>query len=91
MTEARVVSLPVPAVVGMAISKGILFLTLRIPFILERGFFGFATLAPKAFAVSIEDPPPMAIIESQPSSLYLTRAFSTLSVVGFATTSEYTE
>ena len=91
ITEASVVSLPVPAVVGMAMSRGIFFLTFKIPFIFESGFPGFASLAPKALAVSMEEPPPMAISESHPSSLYFKRASSTLSVVGFATTSEYTE
>ena len=68
ITEARVVSLPVPAVVGMARRVGMRCLTRRIPPILDRGFFGFAILAPTAFAVSMEEPPPRAMRESQFSS-----------------------
>ena len=62
MTAANVTSLPVPAVVGIAISGGSLCHTLRIPFILERSRFGLTALAPIALAESIADPPPIAII-----------------------------
>jgi hypothetical protein len=46
----------------MAISKGILLLTFSIPFILAIDLFGRATRAAKAFAKSIGEPPPIAIM-----------------------------
>lgn len=62
MTAARVVSLPVPAVVGIAINKGSFRNTFKIPSILSRLFFGLAMRAPTAFAQSIQEPPPKPII-----------------------------
>ena len=40
ITAAKVVSLPVPAVVGIAINKGSFLCTFKMPFILERDWFG---------------------------------------------------
>ena len=91
MTDASVVSLPVPAVVGTAMRRGILLRTLRMPSIFDRGFLGYAILAPTAFAASIEDPPPNPMMASQPSFRYIVLASSTLSVVGLATVLSYTE
>ena len=67
MTAARVVSLPVPAVVGTATSSGVFLRTLRMPRILGMGLFGRAMRAPVALAQSMELPPPKAIRQSQPS------------------------
>ena len=58
MTAARVVSLPVPAVVGTAIRRGRRLWTFKIPFIFAKLCRGFATRAPTALAQSMEDPPP---------------------------------
>ena len=85
MTAASVVSLPVPAVVGTATRRGILFSTLSMPSIFSSGFLGYAILAPTAFAASMDDPPPNPMIAWHPDALKSAAASSTLSVVGFAT------
>ena len=90
MTEASVVSLPVPAVVGTAIRRGIFLRTLSIPSIFESGFLGYAILAPTAFAASMDEPPPKPMMASQSSFIYKALASSTLSVVGLATVLSYT-
>ena len=61
MTAARVVSLPVPAVVGTQISSGSFFHIFKIPSILDNGLLGRASLAPTALAQSMLDPPPNPI------------------------------
>ena len=68
MTAASVVSLPVPAVVGTAMSNGVLRSTLRMPRILCTGLRGRAMRAPQALAQSMELPPPKAMMQSQPWS-----------------------
>ena len=65
ITAARVVSLPVPAVVGIATNKGSFLCTFKIPFILDKDCLGFAILAPTALAQSILEPPPKPMIASQ--------------------------
>ena len=65
ITAARVVSLPVPAVVGMAMSRGSRLWTLRIPFIFARDWCGLAILAPVALAQSILEPPPNPMMARQ--------------------------
>ena len=90
MTAARVVSLPVPAVVGTAKSGGSGRITFKMPFILISGVLGRAMQAPTALAQSIEEPPPKPIRAWQLFSLYKCRASSTLSVVGLATVPSYT-
>ena len=62
ITAARVVSLPVPAVVGIATNKGSFLCTFKIPFILDKDCLGFAILAPTALAQSILEPPPKPMI-----------------------------
>ena len=61
MTAVMVTSLPVPAVVGMAISGGILRHTRSSPLSLPSGLRGKAMRAPVALAQSIDEPPPKAI------------------------------
>ena len=69
MTAARVASLPVPDVVGMAMSGGSFFMTRSSPFILGMGLLGRATRAPMPFAQSMGEPPPSAMIASHLLSL----------------------
>ena len=61
-TAATVASLPVPAVEGIAISKGIRPPTFKIPRIFSMPLRGLATRAAKPFAVSMLEPPPKATI-----------------------------
>ena len=61
MTAARVVSLPVPAVVGTQINNGSFFHIFKIPSIFDSGFLGRTSLAPTALAQSMLDPPPKPI------------------------------
>ena len=82
MTAASVVSLPVPAVVGMAISRGSLCQIFRMPAIFPKGFLGRASRAPTALAQSMGEPPPKATRQSQPLSRYSFSASSTILVVG---------
>ena len=51
-----------PAVVGMAIIRGVALSTRRTPASCARksGLFGYATRAPAALAQSIDEPPPIA-------------------------------
>lgn len=65
MTAARVTSLPVPAVVGMATSGGIGLYTFSNPFNLDNGLLGKAARAPMALAQSMLDPPPRAMMAEQ--------------------------
>ena len=85
ITAARVVSLPVPAVVGIAISRGSFAWTLSIPPSLDRCVLGLAILTPTALAQSMLEPPPKPIMQSHLLSLYMASASSTVSVVGLAT------
>ena len=64
MTAVTVTSLPVPAVVGMAISVGILRKTRKVPFSFAMERLGYAIRAPTAFAQSMGEPPPKAIRHS---------------------------
>ena len=65
ITAAIVVSEPVPAVVGTAMSRGSFFLTWNKPLIEFIDLVGFEILAPAPLAQSIGEPPPKAIIASQ--------------------------
>ena len=89
ITAASVVSLPVPAVVGTAIRRGILLCTFRMPFILARDCFGFAILAPTALAQSILDPPPKPMMALQLLERNKSIASATFFVVGLATVLSY--
>ena len=68
MTAARVVSLPVPAVVGTAMRRGRRRWTFRRPRIWGTLCRGFATRAPAALAQSMEEPPPKAMMAWAPCS-----------------------
>mmetsp|Transcript_34202 Transcript_34202/g.42218 ORF Transcript_34202/g.42218 Transcript_34202/m.42218 type:complete len:216 (-) Transcript_34202:80-727(-) len=87
-TAPKVVSDPVPAVVGIAIKGGIFFLTLNAPAYSLIGL-GFAIYAPTTLAVSIEDPPPNAIIPSQFPSMYAFTPSITTFTVGSGRTLSY--
>ena len=67
ITAARVVSLPVPAVVGTAIKSGSFFRTFKIPASFPRGFPGLTIQMPAALAQSMLDPPPKPMMQSQPA------------------------
>ncbi len=62
MTAARVVSLPVPAVVGAAMSSGVRLRMRSRPPMRCTGWRGLAMRAPMIFAQSITEPPPTAMI-----------------------------
>ena len=68
MTAASVVSLPVPAVVGTAISSGRRRITCSRPSMRFSAFLGRTMRAPSALAQSMEEPPPKAISPWQPCS-----------------------
>ena len=68
MTAARVVSLPVPAVVGTAMVSGVGSRTLRRPRIFRTLFPGRAIRAPTPLAQSITEPPPTAMMAPAPVS-----------------------
>ena len=85
ITAERVVSLPVPAVVGIAVRRGSFLCILRIPFIRARDCFGLAIRAPTAFAQSMLEPPPKPMMASQLLEWYSSSASATLAVVGLAT------
>src|SRR5690625_918893 len=89
ITAAIVASLPVPAVVGMAIKGGILFRTFRTPFKSGIDFLDLTTLAPTTFAQSIGDPPPTAMIPTQAFDSYMITASSTFVIVGLGTVLSY--
>ena len=58
MTAASVVSLPVPAVVGMAMRRGKLFVDLQDSLHLSKRLVWLGNAAAVAFAQSILEPPP---------------------------------
>ena len=62
ITAASVHSLPVPAVVGIAINTGNLCNTFKTPFILDKGVRFLTTRMPTPFAQSMLEPPPRAMI-----------------------------
>ena len=64
--------------------------TFSTPRISARLFSGRAMSAPAAFAQSIADPPPTAIMQSHPSFAYMSAAARALETVGLTTVSEYT-
>ena len=66
MTAARVVSLPVPAVVGTATSSGRRLWTCSRPFIWLTLWRGLTIRAPAAFAQSMAEPPPKAMMAWAP-------------------------
>ena len=66
ITAASVVSLPVPAVVGMAASSGVLRRIFSKPPMRCTGRPGRAMQAPAAFAQSITLPPPKATMACAP-------------------------
>lgn len=57
-SAARVVSLPVPAVVGTATVKGRRCSTFSTPFMRFTGTLGRTMRAPTTFAQSMAEPPP---------------------------------
>ena len=68
MTAARVVSEPVPAVVGMAIRGTMGFRTRRIPCSCATVRLGWAIFAQMALAQSMGEPPPKATTALHPLS-----------------------
>ena len=85
-TAAKVISEPVPAVVGTAKNGGSFFPTLRYPLIFLTDCLGLTTLAPAAFAQSIGEPPPKAIMPWQLFFKYISLHSSMLGMVGFGWT-----
>ena len=79
-----VTSAAVPAVVGTAIVGTAWFLVGATPSS-ERtsANSGFVMITPIAFAVSIDEPPPIVIIESAPQALNASTPSFTFSIVGF--------
>ena len=69
ITAATVVSLPVPAVVGIAMRGGMGRPTFKSPASCVSFLLGLAHSAAAAFAASIGEPPPRAMKPSQPFSL----------------------
>ena len=51
---------------------------------------GIMVMIPIAFAVSIDEPPPMVMIESAPQALNASTPSTTFSIVGFGLIPEYT-
>ena len=90
-TAAMVVSDPVPAVVGTAMSGGMRRRTFKSPTSCESGLSGCARHAAAALAASIGEPPPMTRKQSQLSILYCAAIFSTVSTDGFGSTEEKME
>ena len=90
-TAAMVVSDPVPAVVGTAMSGGMRRRTFKSPASCESGLSGRARRAAAALAASIGEPPPMTRKQSQLSILYCAAIFSTVSTDGFGSTEEKME
>lgn len=66
--SGQVASLPVPAVVGTAIVKGVGTSTRSRPFILRTGLWGRAIRAPTPLAQSMTEPPPTAMMAWAPLS-----------------------
>ena len=77
-------SAAVPAVVGTAIVKVACFFVGATPSS-ERtsANSGFSTMMPIAFAVSIEEPPPIVTMQSAPERLNASTPCWTFSIVGF--------
>ena len=80
-----------PAVVGTAMVKTVLFFVGATPS-RERtsANSGLLMMMPTAFAVSMEEPPPMVTIQSAPQALKASTPESTFSMVGFGLISLYT-
>jgi hypothetical protein len=78
-----VTSAAVPAVVGTAIVKTACFFgggdALEAA---DVGELGFETMTPMALAVSMEEPPPMATMQSAPEALKARTPVWTFSMVG---------
>ena len=85
ITAARVVSLPVPAVVGTAMSSGVRFKTRNRPRMRCTLWRGLTTRAPMTFAQSITEPPPTAMMACAWAVRYSARPSSMLAMVGFGT------
>ena len=68
ITAASVVSLPVPAVVGTAMSTGSFFHTRRMPFIWATVLSGRTSRHAAALAVSMGAPPPRPMKLSHPAA-----------------------
>ena len=82
-------SAAVPAVVGTAIVNTAWFFVGATPSRLRTSSnSGFSMMMPTAFAVSIEEPPPMATMQSAPLALNAATPDWTFSMVGFALMSE---
>ena len=83
-----VTSAAVPAVVGNAkVGTALFFVSATPSKDLMSANSGLLTTIPIPLAVSIEEPPPRAIIKSAPDSLKAATPFCTLAIVGFAFTS----
>ncbi len=91
--EPRPTSEPVPAVVGIAITGATAEVTLSKPpqinAVSSRARLCVAMI-PIAFATSIGDPPPNAMIPSQASVRYISSPLNTEASVGFVSISENT-
>ena len=86
-----VTSAAVPAVVGTAMIGTQGFLVGATPSrLLTSANSGLLMIIPMAFAVSIGEPPPMAMIKSAPDFLYSSTPFCTFSMVGFSLILVYT-
>ena len=85
-----VTSAAVPAVVGTAMVKVAWFLVSATPSS-ERTSpnSGFSLMTPMALAVSMEEPPPMATMQSAPDSLMALTPSWTFWMVGLGLISEY--
>ena len=93
MTPPRLTSLPVPEVVGMAtIGATALVILPAPPSTNEYGCSdvpGCVAIRPTALARSIGEPPPIAMMPSQPSDLYSFSASRIAASVGFSGVSSY--
>ena len=90
-TAAMVVSEPVPAVVGTAMSSGMRRRTFRSPPSCATVLSGRAMRAAAALAASIGEPPPMTRKQSQRSMRYCAAILSTVAAEGFGSTAEKIE
>jgi len=86
-----VTSAAVPAVVGTAMVNTACFLVGATPSRLRTSAnSGFSAIMPTAFAVSMEEPPPMATMQSAPLVLKASTPCCTFSMVGLGLISLYT-
>ena len=86
ITEEKVISLPVPDVVGIVMKRGSGFVAAVLPSYFLISVSLWASKTPTDFAQSIGLPPPTAIIQSQSFSLAIFAPSSTLTSLGLAST-----